>query len=141
MKKPQKLRIEVIHNRRAEVVLKEAIDKGNWFEAVVLSSVYLESYAIDRLRKYLASKRVRGRPFLHRMNLARAARILEELRLIDQKTHSMIGDINAYRNKVVHEFRNPEVIKPDKAKQIVDQTLKCFEAIVSSYKTVEKQGK
>lgn len=130
--------IEVIEARNPEQVLREAIRKGNWFEGVALSTVYLEEATFYRLRNYLASKRVRARPFLYRMNLSRMARILEELRIIDHKTHSLIGEVNAYRNKLVHEIRTPDAIKPDEAKDIIEKALKCLEAIVSSYESVKK---
>ena len=118
--------------------MREAIRIGNWFEGVALSTVYLEWATFYRLRNYLASKRVRAKPFLKRMNLFRLAQILEELRLIDHKTHSLIGEVNRYRNKMVHEDRTPDTIKPDEAKDIIEKALKCLEAIVSSYESVEK---
>ena len=46
---------EIIIVRPADTVLKEAIEKDNWFEGVALSTVYLESsasahtYSIDFL--------------------------------------------------------------------------------------------
>jgi len=38
----------------------------------------------------------------------------------------------------VHKSKTPDIIKPDKAKDIIEKALECLEAIASSYKTVEK---
>ena len=138
MKKPQRPRIEIIYTRRADEVLKEAIEKGNWFEGVVLAKEYLENYLFYRLRNYLGSKEVRARPFLKGMTLWRMAWVLKELRIIDDKTHSMIAEVNQYRNRILHEYRHPEDIKPNEAKRIIEKTLKCFKAIISSYDSVKK---
>jgi uncharacterized protein YutE (UPF0331/DUF86 family) len=132
------LEIEIISSRRAEDVLKEAIDKGNYFEAVVLSATYLEAHAIDRVGNYLASKGIRQRPFLYRMNLSRASQILGELRLIDQKTRSMMRKVNKYRNTVIHDFKIPEAVKPDDAKRTVEKTLECLDEIALSYESMTK---
>ena len=99
VKKPQKLQIKVNGDPRAEVVLKEAIKKGNWVEGVVLSKEYLENYLYYRLRNYLGSKRIRAYPFLKGMPLWKMAWILKELRVIDDKIYSLIREVNAYRNK------------------------------------------
>lgn len=136
MKKPQ---IEIIGSRRAEVVLKEAIEKGNWFEGVVLSKVYLEDYAIDRLRKYLASKQVHPRPFLIDKGLYEASEILLKLRIIDKETFKIMKEVNRYRNNLIHKWRSPDAIKPDEAKRIIEKTLECFESIVSSYESMKKK--
>lgn len=136
--RPQKVQIEFISCRRAEEVLKEAIDKGNYFEAVVLSATYLDAHATDRVGKYLTSKGIRRRPFLHRMNLFTASRILVELRLIDQKTRSMMVKINDYRNTVIHDFKIPEAVKPDDAKRTVENTLRCLDEIAQSYESMTK---
>lgn len=133
MEKPKKLRIEIIETRRANEVLKEALEKGNWFEGVVLAKEYLENYAYYRLRNFLGSKRVRAYPFLKGMRLSRMAWILKELRIINDKTYSMIAEVNSYRNKILHEYRHPEEIKPKDAKRIIRNALKCLEAIVSTY--------
>lgn len=131
--------VDIIVVRPAKEVLREAIEKGNWFEGVALSTVYLEEEAIRRVRIYLGRKRVK-RPyaFLEGLRLARASRILEKLDIIDHKTHSLIGEINAYRNKIVHQERTPDVINPDEAKDIIEKALECLDAIVSSYRIVEK---
>jgi len=47
---------KIIVVRPADTVLKEAIEKGNWFEGVALSTVYLESSTIARLRRYSRKK-------------------------------------------------------------------------------------
>jgi len=130
--------VKVVNVRSPEVVLREAIKKGNWFEGVVLSTIYLEKASYYRLRNYLASKRVRARPFLEGLSLYRLAQILEELRIVDQKTHSLIGEINRYRNKIVHETETPDAIDPKEAKDIIEKALKCIKAIVASYKSVKK---
>jgi len=136
--KLERLQIEFISVSIPTDVLKKAIKEERWFEGVMLSTIYLEEYAYHRLRNFLASKRVRARPFLKHMNLSRIAQILEELRVIDHKTHSLIGEINKYRNKLVHEFRTPDAIKPNEAKQIIEKTLKCLELIVASYESMKK---
>jgi len=94
VKKPQKLQIKVTGGPRAEVALKEAIKKGNWVEGVVLSKEYLENYLYYRLRNYLGSKRIRAYPFLKGMPLWKMAWILKELRVIDDKTYSLIREQN-----------------------------------------------
>lgn len=133
VKKIKKLKIEVIGYRRAEVVLREALDNRRWFEGVVLSKVFLEDYAIDRLRKYLASKSVHPRPFLYRKRLVEVAEILRKLRIIDEKTYTIMREVNKYRNDLLYEHRSPDAIKPNEAKRIIEKTLKCFELIISSY--------
>lgn len=130
---------KIIAVRPAKEVLREAIEKGSWFEGVALSTVYLEKSTIARLRRYLKKKGIkRPHPFLERLRLWKASRILEKLNIIDHKTHSLIGEINKYRNNIVHKSRTPDVIEPDKAKDIIEKALECLEVIASSYKTVEK---
>lgn len=137
VKKPQKLQIKVIGGPRAEVVLKEAIQKGNWVEGIVLSKEYLENYLYYRLRNYLGSKRIRAYPFLKGMPLWKMAWILKELRVIDDKTYSLIREVNAYRNKMLHEYDLPEQIEPKEAKRIIEKAMECFEAIISSYESMK----
>ena len=129
---------KIIVVRPADTVLKEAIEKGNWFEGVALSTVYLESSTIARLRRYLKKKGIkRPHPLLEGLRLWKASRILEKLNIIDHKTGSLIGEINKYRNNIVHKSRTPDVIEPDEAKDKIEKALECLEAIAHSYKTVE----
>lgn len=130
---------KIVIVRPLDIILEEAIEKGNLFEGVVLSAVHLESSSIARLRRYLKKKGIkRPHPFLEGLSLWEASRILEKLDIIDQKTHSLIGDMNKYRNKVVHEFMTPDMIEPDKAKDIFKKAIECEKAIASSYRTEEK---
>gem|GEM_PF-3754665 len=130
---------KIVIVRPLDIILEEAIEKGNLFEGVVLSAVHLEYSSIVRLRRYLKKKGIkRPHPFLEGLKLWEASRILEKLDIIDHKTNSLIGEINKYRNKVVHESLTPEMIEPDKAKDIFRKAIECEKAIVSSYRTEEK---
>jgi len=131
--------LKIVIVRPLDIILEEAIEKGNLFEGVALSVVHLESSCIRRLRIYLKKKGIkRPHPFLERLSLRKASRILEKLGIIDPKTHSLIGEINEYRNKVIHEFMTPDMIEPDKAKDIFKKAIECMKAIANSYRIEEE---
>jgi hypothetical protein len=125
---------KIVILRPAEEVLKEAIEKGNWFEGVVLSTVYLERDTIDRLKHYFMKKGIlHPHPILEGLRLWKASRILEKLKIIDHKTSSLIGEINRYRNHIVHKARAPDVIDSNEAKDKLEKSIMCLGAIADSY--------
>jgi len=79
----------------------------------------------------------RHHAFLERLRLWKVSRILEKLDIIGRRIHSLIGEINEYRNNKVHKFRTPDVIKSDEAKDKIEKALECVKAIDHSYKSVE----
>lgn len=115
--------------RHPFTVLNQAINDKRWFEGVTLSVVYLERQGIRKLREYFESKDVPAEAILRNLRLGRASQLLESFAINDQPIHAKIGQVNAFRNKVVHEIREPDVIDAKEAKATIERAIECLRAL------------
>lgn len=122
--------VDAIFVRGPIRVLKDAINQGRFLEGVVLSVMYFERFGVDRLKGYFKERSVPLKPLnLDRRKVGIIMKLLEGFDIIDHGTHSLMGEVNTVRNKIVHELRHPDAIDREEAKRTIEKAIKCLEKL------------
>jgi hypothetical protein len=82
--------------------LAEVGDKIDWKPAIILSAAYLETFGIEKLKRYFELKKVQLGEMLKRLSLSKVANLLKSNDLINEKQFSKIKQIWNERNDIVH---------------------------------------
>lgn len=128
-------------------VLRECVEKKEWFKGIVLSATFLEGIGSRVLSLHFA-RQIREEK-IERLQLNLIIVLLYASRIIDHSTYSKMVEINQYRNDIVHTkepFSEPEPRAKD-AKRIIEMAITCLSKLIYEYdevlfeKVVERRKK
>lgn len=124
------LSVDTILVRSPLRFLSDAIKGKRFLEGVVVSVMYFERFGVDRLKEYFKSKDIPLEPMeIEDLRLKTILRMLEGFGIIDQPTHSSMGEVRRERNDIVHKLRHPDAIDEGKARKTIEKAMECLKAL------------
>jgi hypothetical protein len=109
-------------------ILKDSIEKEEWFKGIVLSTAYFEGVGRLVLEESLQDK-ISNKRFKY-YNLEQIIILLFASGNIDQNIYSLMIEVKNYRNNLVHIELYEEVqIEPKTAGKKIEKAIKCIQAL------------
>ena len=121
--------------------IKEARDKQEWFNAIVLSAIQLERHGYIKLKRHLQSAKMSYRKdTLERLSLPQIALFLLALKKIEANDYDKVLHINKVRIQFIHRKETYKFLVGTKAKEeyesLVNEAIRILEEKLDAVKVV-----
>ncbi|UCH32421.1 MAG: hypothetical protein JSV05_03315 [Candidatus Bathyarchaeota archaeon] len=111
-------------------VLKDCIEKKEWFKGIVLSTAFFEGLGIAILKDQFRDK-IAPKNFDRMRSVQQIIILLFASGLIRQHTYSKMLEVNEFRNNLVHfPFGAPQQpLKAKEAQRIIRKAISCLKIL------------
>ncbi len=110
--------------------LKEALDKGEYHLAVLLTSIHIERILTNKLKTYFKPKDISK--IIDNSTLRRLIDYTSKYNLINKETRSNLVKLNKLRNRIVHNIHLWYKMDNQTKKEVKTITRKASELFASS---------
>lgn len=122
--------VDAVLARSPLTFLKDTINGKHHILGVVMSTSFLERFGVERLVEYFKGKKVSVKPLeLERLSLDKIRQWLLGYGIITEDISAKWGEIGKFRNDVVHQLKNPDLIDKKRAIRTIELAIECLEIL------------